>query len=238
MMKIPIITWTFQLTTSRRGRLFSLFVKWPSAIVSTHDLTKRSTFCTSSRLKLSMFQLTTSRRGRLLISHSRVYLLLSQLTTSRRGRHRFFKNVLLFFSFNSRPHEEVDYHGFFICLNNRNVSTHDLTKRSTYHQKITFVVLFVSTHDLTKRSTRFSCASLNKGLVSTHDLTKRSTAGHAVVALKVMFQLTTSRRGRQGIPFLLFLKCNGFNSRPHEEVDSNFYAKSFPFKITFCAHCI
>ena len=29
-----------------------------------------------------------------------------------------------------------------------------------------------------------------------------------------------------------------FNSRPRKEVDSNFYAKSFPFKITFCAHCI
>lgn len=29
-----------------------------------------------------------------------------------------------------------------------------------------------------------------------------------------------------------------FNSRPHEEVDGNFYAKSFPFQITFCAYCI
>ena len=121
----------FQLTTSRRGRRFVRLPDSSCRCFNSRPHEEVDLAIAQCIHDLLPFQLTTSRRGRLLISHSRVYLLLSQLTTSRRGRHRFFKNVLLFFSFNSRPHEEVDYHGFFICLNNRNVSTHDLTKRST-----------------------------------------------------------------------------------------------------------
>ena len=148
---------------------------------------------------------------------------------------RIFKPDL---SFNSRPHEEVDCCGNAIS---KNVS--------------------VSTHDLTKRSTDYLAAGSQTKRVSTHDLTKRSTRGSTIGCTATLFQLTTSRRGRlfalrpalpekhvsthdltkrstrkPRIQDYATAKC--FNSRPHEEVDSNFYAKSFPFKITFCAHCI
>ena len=56
-----------------------------------------------------MFQLTTSRRGRRFQNLNRRRLRMFQLTTSRRGRHHFCLH----------PGELV------------NVSTHDLTKRST-----------------------------------------------------------------------------------------------------------
>ena len=55
--------------------------------VSTHDLTKRSTVYQEAHKELKEFQLTTSRRGRLY----RVYV----------------TDALQ--SFNSRPHEEVDW---------------------------------------------------------------------------------------------------------------------------------
>ena len=55
----------FQLTTSRRGRRFSMTKRAELVVISTHDLTKRSTrkdgLIDSVRL---LFQLTTSRRGR------------------------------------------------------------------------------------------------------------------------------------------------------------------------------
>ena len=140
--------------------------------------------------------------------------------------------------FNSRPHEEVDF-----------------PSTSPYS------LLVVSTHDLTKRSTsvaadRFDCRSSfnsrpheevdQSGEIPSSINTKRfNSRPHEEVdgmvknpGVKVeTFQLTTSRRGRRKNSMLL-KKRGCFNSRPHEEVDSNFYAKSFPFKITFCAHCI
>ena len=121
----------FQLTTSRRGRHVDSFAAIYYREVSTHDLTKRSTaynlLCAylssvsthdltkrstleSQRVPLSpMFQLTTSRRGRRSGTHSAMAYHVFQLTTSRRGRrfHRFF------------------------AAHPSNVSTHDLTKRST-----------------------------------------------------------------------------------------------------------
>ena len=77
----------------------------------------------------------------------------------------------------------------------------------------------VSTHDLTKRSTHLNAICSKCGDVSTHDLTKRSTDGFVGRFLfQFMFQLTTSRRGRRQIvsPHQVAIR---FNSRPHEEVD-------------------
>ena len=119
------------------------------------------------------------------------------------------------------------------------ISTHDLARRSTVPHDPETGLLIISTHDLTRRSTKSNASTILNGVnfnsrshkevdfharrcvlcricISTHDLTKRSTC----MSLAVI-----QRR-------------SSFNSRPHEEVDSNFYAKSFPFKITFCAHCI
>ena len=121
-----------------------------------------------------------------------------QLTTSRRGRPLPILFHKLSWSFNSRPHEEVD-----LCLScftsSVGVSTHDLTKRSTLHSTCRNMALYlfqlttsrrgrliiiiiasvltnVSTHDLTKRSTGSGNGCHAIILVSTHDLTKRSTA--------------------------------------------------------------
>ena len=122
--------------------------------VSTHDLTKRST----SAYLVSQAQLEF------------------QLTTSRRGRHSIVRAVIwLFICFNSRPHEEVDGKGITLYYDTE-VSTHDLTKRST------FIPSLIPDRNL-------------------------------------LFQLTTSRRGRPTLAFEHNMTEKGFNSRPHEEVD-------------------
>ena len=122
-----------------------------------------------------------------------------QLTTSRRGRPGAVRSSV-----------------WFCCL-----STHDLTKRSTGKSRILdmkkqsfnsrpheevdeqssrqALTADLSTHDLTKRSTENIEREGKRGQLSTHDLTKRSTMGAA-----------GSWRLRQP-----------FNSRPHEEVDSD-----------------
>ena len=161
--------------------------------------------------------------------------------------------------FNSRPHEEVDTKQS--TARGRNcVSTHDLTKRSTFTipSKGLLIACFNSRphEEVDDSNMRGKQGALN---VSTHDLTKRSTVYQEAQKELKEFQLTTSRRGRLIGDILqqLVPRFNSrpheevdhyfpessqlsvcFNSRPHEEVDSNFYAKSFPFKITFCAHCI
>ena len=83
------------------------------------------------------------------------------------------------------------------CVAVANVSTHDLTKRSTPGFRMAYLCTDVSTHDLTKRSTGIPPAVLLLFCVSTHDLTKRSTS---------IASLPSNRN-----------LC--FNSRPHEEVD-------------------
>ena len=89
--------------------------------VSTHDLSKRSTSINAHHFLNRQFQLTTSRRGRqyLLLAYHLPYMF--QLTTSRRGR-RFcliFQYLL------------------------PDVSTHDLTKRSTDSSAIHFCENFM-----------------------------------------------------------------------------------------------
>ncbi len=99
--------------------------------ISTHDLTKRSTYKTVKRLCSILFQLTTSRRGRL-----------------------FFDKVNFgFYNFNSRPHEEVDggvikNEDLFSHFNSRPHEEVDLNRVDDN------IVITISTHDLTKRSTR------------------------------------------------------------------------------------
>ena len=143
----------FQLTTSRRGRpclktihgTIGPFNSRPHAevdseskdaitdaiVLSTHDLTQRSTlrFCHTSNI--CFFQLTTSRRGRPTGQCDMQIAFPFQLTTSRRGRHRssgYSRDRYSFqlttsrrgrriprtpFAqpdpFNSRPHAEVDF---------------------------------------------------------------------------------------------------------------------------------
>ena len=99
----------FQLTTSRRGRLVPTISHANRIVISTHDLTKRSTFGRWILRRKKAFQLTTSRRGRRKKKEVNSGFYIFQLTTSRRGR--LSGGVL-------------PCHFLFI-------STHDLTKRST-----------------------------------------------------------------------------------------------------------
>ena len=130
--RIFLVTYLiFQLTTSRRGRPVLGGVLCQFIVISTHDLTKRSTIAAmvhygqildfNSRPHEEVDHRQKQRDYR-----ARVF----QLTTSRRGR-------LLPWSwwpgqdyFNSRPHEEVDAERV-LCTCSSRISTHDLTKRST-----------------------------------------------------------------------------------------------------------
>ena len=140
--------------------------------------------------------------------------------------------------FNSRPHEEVD-HCFCAYHWHINISTHDLTRRSTLTIGSCCLAEYISTHDLTRRSTLtpaieslsviFQLTTSRGGRpevgifdeyidISTHDLTRRSTVISDMGQWYNIFQLTTSRGGRlhqRQLPQSYFY----FNSRPHEEVD-------------------
>ena len=121
--------------------------------ISTHDLTRRST---------SIFQMLS-------------FMLIFQLTTSQGGRPLRYSRLNIQSYFNSRPHKEVDtlkvvYYILTKYFNSRphkevdngddgygkisDISTHDLTRRSTKWAGIPFLYgACISTHDLTRRST-------------------------------------------------------------------------------------
>ena len=146
---------TFQLTTSRGGRRLETMVFWIQKYfnsrpheevdvysylifqlweISTHDLTRRSTwqqpFQTCRNLT---FQLTTSRGGRRI-----------RVEALRNGKIHFNSRPheevdwslphlkLPHPHFNSRPHEEVDQEQHKQQKQNKDISTHDLTRRSTF----------------------------------------------------------------------------------------------------------
>ena len=124
-----------------------------SAIISTHDLAKRSTAQIYKLKQEQLFQLTTSRGGRRRPrSRSR------EATTYFNSRpHKEVDlnpvNMLLLTAyFNSRPHKEVD-HQIQDDLNSIRISTHDLTRRSTLGTLALGCYNYISTHDLTRRST-------------------------------------------------------------------------------------
>ena len=85
-------------------------------LISTHDLTRRSTHQSVSFSSSFTFQLTTSQGGRP-----------QRLLDQARGKY-----------FNSRPHKEVDFEMYLTHYEIYNISTHDLTRRSTaiFTQKV------------------------------------------------------------------------------------------------------
>ena len=122
---------SFQLTTSRRGRRRWRFGRHVRMVLSTHDLTQRSTRKTAFYILGGVFQLTTSRRGRQKIrfcSLINIYLSthdLTQRSTVIQGLQEYLMNLsthdltqrststtpVLWSTtktFNSRPHAEVD----------------------------------------------------------------------------------------------------------------------------------
>ena len=121
--------------------------------ISTHDLTKRSTSPRLLAFRELIFQLTTSRRGRPYIALNNEYHMPFQLTTSRRGRLMDKLESVeteVFQLTTSRRGRLVDDKGYF---GGKGISTHDLTKRSTFYSRWRIFDIIISTHDLTKRST-------------------------------------------------------------------------------------
>ena len=105
---VSMVERLFQLTTSRRGRHVFLPKVDGRGIISTHDLTKRSTKVIAKNTFAIKFQLTTSRRGRpqkFPFKNNKGYFNSRphEEVDQRYVRHRNF-----FHHFNSRPHEEVD----------------------------------------------------------------------------------------------------------------------------------
>ena len=78
------------------------------------------------------------------------------------------------------------------------LSTHDLTRRSTQADIQLSDTMELSTHDLTRRSTKLMEELSTAEDLSTHDLTRRSTGDYK----------------------LFFDRFLSFNSRPHKEVDT------------------
>ena len=77
------------------------------------------------------------------------------------------------------------------------LSTHDLTRRSTIDLLPFTGVGKLSTHDLTRRSTGSIPEPILIYILSTHDLTRRSTiSGDIRNTVQSTFQLTTSHGGR------------------------------------------
>ena len=167
---------SFQLTTSRRGRLDVRVDHQRFNDLSTHDLTQRSTIFYPFSGLFPVFQLTTSRRGRHSMSGIIILTKAFQLTTSRRGRlgHKYSAES---------------------C---RKLSTHDLTQRSTF---CSFSIPYsghLSTHDLTQRSTSVFLGIFDDS--EDFQLTTSRRGRQAVEGSSLgdeSFQLTTSRRGRR-----------------------------------------
>ena len=171
----------FQLTTSRGGRHIPWLLGYSRGAISTHDLTRRST---SNQQELTLGREHFNSRP-----HEEV--------DSIHGRREFFSS-----NFNSRPHEEVD-HSVPSFIHQPDISTHDLTRRSTTDVSTDCFILGISTHDLTRRSTEEINQLLEEMDISTHDLTRRSTRHRTSPNRLCTFQLTTSRGGRPqdlGVP--------------------------------------
>ena len=147
-----------------------------STVISTHDLTRRSTFLPAVSPARFVFQLTTSQGGRR-VTASIVPPLLSY--------------------FNSRPHKEVDFRGRRLKSRAVNISTHDLTRRSTrIYRFIPSTLLHFNSRPHKEVDFKEGRMMLNE-IISTHDLTRRSTITYSLKHIKKLFQLTTSQGGRQ-----------------------------------------
>ena len=192
------MVFSFQLTTSQGGRPRAAKHCCFCIYISTHDLTRRSTY---DDLQSNKVLIDFNSRP-----HKEVDVDVQNWYCSR-------------LYFNSRPHKEVDRSCFACICKDNCISTHDLTRRSTACVSPPRKASFISTHDLTRRSTLTTGHRISRKLfqlttsqggrrnvydltfedvdISTHDLTRRSTIDHQ----------------------FLFLRQKYFNSRPHKEVD-------------------
>ena len=86
-MRQSVMRLTFQLTTSRRGRLSISVIDLVALMFQLTTSRRGRRVPTTAYINQSnMFQLTTSRRGRLTFFNVIIKIFMFQLTTSRRGR--------------------------------------------------------------------------------------------------------------------------------------------------------
>ena len=134
-----------------------------------------------------------------------------QLTTSRRGRLRSYYLLANLQCFNSRPHEEVDC-WTRCCCPQSDVSTHDLTKRSTW------AIPAFSAYNLRFNSRPHEEVDLGDYISNN---------------IEKLFQLTTSRRGRQQFLRKKFSFQNHFLCSLH--IIYSYYINTIFFSTLFLA---
>ena len=109
----------------------TITVKNGNAVLSTHDLTRRSTELVAACISFYLFQLTTSQGGR----QALVDIAIERLHLST---HDLTRRSTLW---------------IFLPGTTSDLSTHDLTRRSTAQRGCISALSSLSTHDLTRRST-------------------------------------------------------------------------------------
>ena len=194
--QLPI--YIFQLTTSRRGRLCCHFCHIIYLVISTHDLTKRSTTTWQLDRRQKGFQLTTSRRGRPGFFSVALIVFTFQLTTSRRGRQAFelMKQGALIFQLTTSRRGRPFWIISVVCNKVFQLTTSRRGRRDMLRPQARLNLYFNSRPH--EEVDAISAGVILSLVISTHDLTKRSTLSCAV----------------QHVP------TRYFNSRPHEEVDN------------------
>ena len=109
-----------------------VFIECPICHISTHDLTRRSTLrCLSDAIENLHFNSRPHEEVDCMNNNAFQQYRVFQLTTSRGGRRTSINSITI----------------------NSNISTHDLTRRSTNTEKEQIEQDIISTHDLTRRST-------------------------------------------------------------------------------------
>ena len=170
--------------------------------ISTHDLAKRSTFLRlgeGRRILISTHNLAKR-------STAQIYKLkqeqLFQLTTSRGGRLlQLLSLPIPDLHFNSRPHKEVDViaEKLYSIIN---ISTHDLTRRSTMALRVTETSTDVFQLTTSRRGRLvFAITPPVHPSFNSRPHEEVDVDNNGYGDRYVQFQLTTSRRGRP--PFQL-----------------------------------
>ncbi len=200
--------------------------------LSIHDLTRRSTPCRyDGKVRLQAFQFTTSQGGRrhsdaachaiLEPFNSRPHKEVDDIARTQKPKRQ---------TFNSRPHKEVDFYAFRGAAY-KNLSIHDLTRRSTEIPLELRSSFTLSIHDLTRRSTPSDRVISDICSLSIHDLTRRSTANEAAEESNQNLSIHDLTRRSTGVRSGRYIVTPSFNSRPHKEVDLVFLRLVYDQKV-------
>ena len=138
--------------------------------------------------------------------------------------------------FNSHPHEEDDVVKWGRKWQDKRFQLTS-SRRGWHHFCYrTDSICDISTHILTKRMTSAEARKRYRYLISTHILTKRMTKKEKRKESKVVFQLTSSRRGWRNGKSKRIRNWIYFNSHPHEEDDVCQVARRFVHIPNFNSH--